>query len=226
MDYSPPGFSVHGIFQARILEGVAISFSKGSSWPREACGRLESNLWLADSLLLRQQGAYGKFSINLIIPSLHIIMCQGVCVFDSFLLKELVEYYKHHSLKEGFRTLDTTLQFPYKEPEHSTGQRGNRAGISCEYCNLEYNLLTPKDWRHDNIEHLHFNFEIEPIYTLMNLTRNFFFPEQSRIRWTNRFMNMPRFSSLCQLKIIFVSNPSEMKGMLICKFCAFPWLLY
>lgn len=72
-------------------------------------------------------------------------MCQGVCVFHSFFLKELVEYYKHHSLKEGFRTLDTTLQFPYKEPEHSTGQRGNRAGISCEYCNLEYNLLTPKD---------------------------------------------------------------------------------
>ncbi|XP_052470401.1 guanine nucleotide exchange factor VAV3 isoform X2 [Carassius gibelio] len=28
----------------------------------------------------------------------------------------LVEYYKQHSLKEGFRTLDTTLQMPYKEP--------------------------------------------------------------------------------------------------------------
>ncbi|XP_026139008.1 guanine nucleotide exchange factor VAV3-like isoform X1 [Carassius auratus] len=27
----------------------------------------------------------------------------------------LVEYYKQHSLKEGFRTLDTTLQMPYKE---------------------------------------------------------------------------------------------------------------
>ena len=27
--------SVHGIFQARILEWVAISFSKGSSWPRD-----------------------------------------------------------------------------------------------------------------------------------------------------------------------------------------------
>ena len=26
-DYSPPGFSVHGILQARILEWVAISFS-------------------------------------------------------------------------------------------------------------------------------------------------------------------------------------------------------
>ena len=34
MDCSIPGFSVHGIFQARVLESVAISFSRGSSWPR------------------------------------------------------------------------------------------------------------------------------------------------------------------------------------------------
>ena len=27
MDSSPPGFSIHGVFQARILEWVAISFS-------------------------------------------------------------------------------------------------------------------------------------------------------------------------------------------------------
>ena len=35
MDCSPPGFSVHGIFQARILEWVAISFSRASSRPRD-----------------------------------------------------------------------------------------------------------------------------------------------------------------------------------------------
>ena len=35
MDCSLPGYSVHGIFQARILEWVAISFSKGSSQPRD-----------------------------------------------------------------------------------------------------------------------------------------------------------------------------------------------
>ena len=28
MDFSPPGSSVHGIFQARVLEWVAIAFSK------------------------------------------------------------------------------------------------------------------------------------------------------------------------------------------------------
>ena len=34
MDCSPAGSSVHGIFQARILEWVAIPFSRGSSQPR------------------------------------------------------------------------------------------------------------------------------------------------------------------------------------------------
>ena len=34
MDCSPPVFSVHGILQTRILEWVAIPFSKGSSRPR------------------------------------------------------------------------------------------------------------------------------------------------------------------------------------------------
>ena len=50
MDYSLPGSSVHRIFQARILEWVAISFSRRSSWPRDrtwvscTAGRL-FNVW-------------------------------------------------------------------------------------------------------------------------------------------------------------------------------------
>ena len=35
MHCSTPGSSVHGILQARILESVAISFSRGSSQPRD-----------------------------------------------------------------------------------------------------------------------------------------------------------------------------------------------
>ena len=35
MDRSPPGFFVHGILQARILEWVSIPFSRGSSQPRD-----------------------------------------------------------------------------------------------------------------------------------------------------------------------------------------------
>ena len=44
-DCSPPGSSVHGILQARILEWIAMHFSRGSSQPRDrthisciACG--------------------------------------------------------------------------------------------------------------------------------------------------------------------------------------------
>ena len=41
MDCSLPGSSVHGIFQARVLERVAVSFFRGSSWPR---GRAQVSL--------------------------------------------------------------------------------------------------------------------------------------------------------------------------------------
>ena len=50
MDCSPPGSSVHGILQARILEWVAISFFRGSplsrDWTQVSCiaGR-HFNLW-------------------------------------------------------------------------------------------------------------------------------------------------------------------------------------
>ena len=35
MDCGLSGSSVHGVFQARVLEWIAISFSRGSSWPRD-----------------------------------------------------------------------------------------------------------------------------------------------------------------------------------------------
>ena len=35
MNCKPPGSSVHGIFQAKILEWVAIFYSRGFSWPRD-----------------------------------------------------------------------------------------------------------------------------------------------------------------------------------------------
>ena len=57
MDCSPPGSSVHGILQARILEWVAIPFSRGSSQPRNRT-RISTPLlhWEAGSLPL----AFGK----------------------------------------------------------------------------------------------------------------------------------------------------------------------
>ena len=37
MDCSPPGSSIHGIFQARVLEWVAIAFSIGCTWNSQIC---------------------------------------------------------------------------------------------------------------------------------------------------------------------------------------------
>ena len=55
VDWSPPGYSVHGILQARILEWVAISFSRGSSRPRIKPGSPTSQ---ADALPSEPPGKY------------------------------------------------------------------------------------------------------------------------------------------------------------------------
>ena len=68
MDCSPPGSSVHGILQARILEGVARPSSRGSS-PTQG-----SNLcllcllhWQAGSLLLAPPGKTFQEQLSLLI---------------------------------------------------------------------------------------------------------------------------------------------------------------
>ena len=52
------GFSIHGIFQVRVLEWVAIFFSRGSSWPRE--WTLVSHTASRHFYSLRHQGSHMK----------------------------------------------------------------------------------------------------------------------------------------------------------------------
>ena len=56
MDHSPPGSSVHGISQARVLEWVAIFFSRGSS-------QLRSPALQADSLPAEVLGKHNAYYI-------------------------------------------------------------------------------------------------------------------------------------------------------------------
>ena len=56
MDCSPPGSSVNGILQARILEWVGISFSRGSPDLGTEPTSLASPVLQADSLLMSHQG--------------------------------------------------------------------------------------------------------------------------------------------------------------------------
>ena len=72
-----PGSSVHGILQARILEWVAIPFSRGSSWPRD---------WTCISCLLHWQVG----SLSLVLPGKPIHSSIGGQIFPTFL------YYKKY----------------------------------------------------------------------------------------------------------------------------------
>ena len=78
-DCSLPGSSIHGIFQARVLEWVAISFSRGSSRPRDrtqishVVGR-HFTVWATREVLY-------SFSLSLSpLPSLSCFSCVRLCV--------------------------------------------------------------------------------------------------------------------------------------------------
>ena len=58
MDNSSPGSLIHRDSQVRILERVAISFSRGSSLPRDRTHIYPH--WQADSLSLRHQGIFSS----------------------------------------------------------------------------------------------------------------------------------------------------------------------
>ena len=66
---SPPGFSVHGILQARILEWVAIPFSRGSSWPKN---------WSEVSCIA------GRFFTIWATRETHLCLISRVLIIDSY----------------------------------------------------------------------------------------------------------------------------------------------
>ena len=53
MDCSPPGSSVHGILQARILEWGAMPSSRGVTWPRDG-NRISYISWIGRQFLYHQ----------------------------------------------------------------------------------------------------------------------------------------------------------------------------
>ena len=82
VDCSLPGFSVHGIFQARVLEWVAISFSRRSSRPRNwiwvsrIVGR-RFTVWATREVLKSSLG-YLQYLIQPVIPKSYANSCQPV----------------------------------------------------------------------------------------------------------------------------------------------------
>ena len=69
--YSPHDSSDNGIFQARILEWVAMPSSRGSSQPRDPTQVSRSNIWATREALLAFQVGF-IFHLNLPITLKHI----------------------------------------------------------------------------------------------------------------------------------------------------------
>ena len=66
LDYSWLGSSVHGIFQARILEWVAVSSSRGSFWPRDwTCVSCDS--WIAGGFFTTEPSWKSLTSIDQVL---------------------------------------------------------------------------------------------------------------------------------------------------------------
>ena len=91
MDYSPPGSTVLWTSQARILEWVAISFPRGSSWPRDwirvsCAGRrilyrgliINKALWRAGKEQLRSM--ITGFKDRQHCPVFHFLSGQDLCI--------------------------------------------------------------------------------------------------------------------------------------------------
>ena len=84
MDCSLPGSSVHGIFQARVLEWVAISFSRRSSWPRD---------WTQVSCTVGR--CFTVWATREVVYIEQIVLTGGVLRFVCFFFFFLVANYKN-----------------------------------------------------------------------------------------------------------------------------------
>ena len=101
VDCSLPGSFLHGILQARILEWVAISFSRGSSWPRDqtgvSCiGGRCFNLWATSSVISKNYTTASRCSLCLLIASayeLRIVWRKSYKSYLGFIFSRCREFH-------------------------------------------------------------------------------------------------------------------------------------
>ena len=121
MDYSPPGSSVSGILQARILEWVAIFFSRGSSRPRDwthvsyIAGRFFTTEMPGEPIFSGKVGFLLSFTLNMLVsiildnlakPRYEVYWWKGdseiiVCLYQSILSLSLCIYAKQDDPTSG-----------------------------------------------------------------------------------------------------------------------------
>ena len=100
MDCSPPGSSVHGISQTRILEWVAMSFFRGSSWPRDQTHVSSTDRWILHHWATREARHHLStllISFEFVIKSGLSFLILAICIF--FIPDEWLKFYHFHRLQ-------------------------------------------------------------------------------------------------------------------------------
>ena len=144
MDCSPPGSSVHGIFQARILGWVAISYPRGSSWPRDwACnsciGRrvlYHCATWVAPGGPL--EGFKGSQSLSAVLkPAFHLPAMQLMSLPSGGGRREMDP---SGSFPHSWRSWERThSHFPIQEKPHA-----EEVSLGPELCHLGGSVMRLK----------------------------------------------------------------------------------
>ena len=113
MNCSPPVSSVHGTFQAKILEQVAIIFSRGSSWPRD-----QTHISWVSCTAKRILHHWGNINI---LSSEHIFKMSTPSIhhnlnFDHIVLHRLIPNDGHVCFSISIRIWDAIAQsiFPFR----------------------------------------------------------------------------------------------------------------
>ena len=130
MEYSTPGSSRHGIFQARVLEWVAISYSRGSFWLRD-------QYWVSYISYTGRQILYhwATWEAPKYLYSVHLTWIQQVFVEDQqlqstglgFALKETLSGLKKVTAWWGSLATCKSNPDPTKNMENS--RRGYQTGV-------------------------------------------------------------------------------------------------
>ena len=114
MECSLAGPSVHEIFQARILEWVAIPFSRGSSQLRDpTC--VSSVSCIARQILYHCATWEAYLSLYVFLP-LYILICSFLIYFSYALVTNWVSMYVYLGLFLGFPYCFSDLFFPVLIP--------------------------------------------------------------------------------------------------------------
>ena len=130
MDCSPPGSSVHEIFQARILEWVAISFSRGSSQPRD-------QTWVSCIA--------GRFftirTTGEVLANYKNKFCLTLCFKYTLCLPSYVRLFAtlwtttpQVPLSIGFSRQEYWRGLPFPSPEDLSNSRIKSGWVSCTAC--------------------------------------------------------------------------------------------